>query len=164
MAHSKNHNSLKNGFPYFIASFLFVIYYLLLYLVPPPPNDTSQLHAWISEWKTYLQIADEILIFATLALLPSIYTLTNPRKQNQSPVALFASGLFFLIVIPMYVLVDLLFGRLVYPVNVYPLSEDSIVFILSLISGTNHMISLVTALAIVLYSKAFRKKSGGGLG
>lgn len=63
----------------------------------------------------------------------------------------------------MFVLVDLLLGRLVYPVNVYPLTVDTIVFLLSLITGTLHMISLVLALAILLYGISFRSKTGGGL-
>ncbi|TGM58150.1 hypothetical protein [Leptospira vanthielii] len=163
MAQIKNLNSIWKGFPFFIASLLFATYFVLSYLVPSPPSDTAQLHSWITEWKTFLQIADEILIFATLSLLPSIYTLANPIKENQPPLVLFASGLFFLLVVPMFVLVDLLLGRLVYPVNVYPLAIDTIVFILSLIAGTMHMISLVLALAILLFSISFRKKTWGSL-
>lgn len=163
MLETKSKNSLGKGFPFLIASLLFAIYFVLSCLVPSPPSDTAQLHSWITEWKTYIQIADEILIFATLALLPSIYTLANPIKENESPLVLFASGLFFLLVVPMFVLVDLLLGRLVYPVNVYPLSEETIVFLLSLITGTMHMISLVLALAILLFSISFRKKTWGGL-
>ncbi|MCW7522421.1 hypothetical protein [Leptospira soteropolitanensis] len=59
----------------------------------------------------------------------------------------------------MFVLVDLLIGRLVYPMNVYPLTVETIVFILSLQVGTMHMISLVLALAILLYSFSFRKEN-----
>ncbi|MBM9546762.1 hypothetical protein JWG40_07030 [Leptospira sp. 201903074] len=163
MEKTKSKNSLGKGFPFLISSLLFATYFVLLYLVSSPPNDTAHLHTWITEWKTYIQIADEILIFATLSLLPSIYTLANVNQKNESPATLFASGLFFLLVIPMFVLVDLLWGRLVYPVNVYPLAVDTVVFILSLIAGTMHMISLVLALAILLFSISFRKKTWGGL-
>lgn len=163
MEETKSKNSLGKGFPFLISSLLFAAYFVLLYLVSSPPNDTAHLHTWIAEWKTYIQIADEILIFATLSLLPSIYTLANVNQKNESPVALFASGLFFILVVPMFVLVDLLLGRLVYPVNVYPLAVDTIVFLLSLITGTMHMIFLVLALAILLFSISFRKKTWGSL-
>lgn len=163
MPERTNQNFFKQGFTFFIASLLFATYYIFLYLVPTPPFETSQLFTWITEWKIYIQIADEILIFATLSLLPCIYTLINPLKENHSPSALFASALFFLLLVPMLVLVDLLLGRLVYPVNNYPMSVDTIVFTLSLITGTMHMISLVLALAILLYGFSFRKKPWGGL-
>ncbi|MGE8722340.1 hypothetical protein ACO2KH_13470 [Leptospira terpstrae] len=163
MPERTDQNFFKQGFPFFIASLLFATYYIFLYLVPTPPSETSQLFTWITEWKIYIQIADEILIFATLSLLPCIYTLINPLNEYRSPIALFASALFFLLLVPMFVLVDLLLGRLVYPVNNYPMSVDAIVFTLSLISGTMHMISLVLALAILLYGFSFRKKPRGGL-
>ncbi|PJZ86554.1 hypothetical protein CH366_05625 [Leptospira harrisiae] len=141
---------------------LFLSYYLTMYLVPPPPNETNLLQKWILDWKHYLQIADEILIFAVLASLPVIYILGNPWKKEEPPMVLFASGLFFLLVVPLFVFLDLLIGRLVYPVNVYPLSEDTIVFLLSMQVGTMHMISLVLALAILLYSIFYRKKNKNG--
>ncbi|WP_244309949.1 hypothetical protein [Leptospira mtsangambouensis] len=147
--------------PFLLSSLLFASYYFVFFLIPSPPNEVSQLHKWILDWKLYLQIADEILIFAVLALIPSIYRLANPWRKEESPTALFASGLIFLLVVPMFVLVDLLIGRLVYPVNVYPLGEETIVFLLSLQVGTMHMISLVLALAILLYSISFRKRKEG---
>ncbi|TDY71931.1 hypothetical protein CLV96_0910 [Leptospira meyeri] len=149
--------------PFLLSSLLFASYYFVSFQIPSPPNEINQLQQWILDSKFYLQIADEILIFAVLALLPSIYLLTNPWKKEESPSALFASGLFFLLVVPMFVLVDLLIGRLVYPVNVYPLTVETIVFILSLQVGTMHLVSLVLALAILLYSFSFRKRKGGGL-
>ncbi|WP_244936939.1 hypothetical protein [Leptospira brenneri] len=63
----------------------------------------------------------------------------------------------------MFVLLDLLIGRLVYPVNSYPLTKDSMIVYLSLITGTEHMISLVMALAILLFSISFRKQTKGGM-
>ncbi|TGL03365.1 hypothetical protein EHQ43_16460 [Leptospira bouyouniensis] len=158
-----NKSYTLKGLPFFIASLLFAIYYSLLYIVPPPPSETSHLHLWIMEWKFYLQIADEILIFATISLLPAIYTLTNVRLIIESKLSLFASGLFYLFIIPLFVLVDLLLGRLVYPVNVYPLTADTIVFILSFITGIMHMISIMLALAILLYGVSYRKNTLGSL-
>lgn len=162
MTNQTNNLLNRNRIPFFICSLLFLSYYLTMYLVPPPPNETNLLHKWIFDWKLYLQIADEILIFAVLALFPVIYILGNPWKKEESTTALFASGLFFLLVVPMFVLVDLLIGRLVYPVNSYPLSEDTIVFLLSMQVGTMHMISLVLALAILLYSVSYRNKNKNG--
>lgn len=153
----------RKRLPFLLSSLLFASYYVVFYLIPSPPNEVSQLSKWILDWKIYLQIADEILIFAVLALIPSIYQLANPWRKEEPPTALFASGLIFLLVVPMFVLVDLLIGRLVYPVNVYPLGEETIVFLLSLQVGTMHMISLVLALAILLYSISFRKRKGSGL-
>ncbi|XDD47715.1 hypothetical protein AB3N60_06445 [Leptospira sp. WS39.C2] len=153
----------QKGLPFFIASLLFAIYDSLLYIVPPPPSETSDLHSWITEWKPYLQFADEVLIFATISLLPAIYTLTNVRQKHESKLSLYASGLFYLFIIPLFVLVDLLLGRLVYPVNVYPLTVDTIVFILSFITGIMHMISIILALLILMYGVSYRKKTMGSL-
>ncbi|MCG6152223.1 hypothetical protein [Leptospira bandrabouensis] len=162
MSNQTNNLLNRNRIPFFICSLLFFSYYLTMYLVPPPPNETNLLQKWILDWKLYLQIADEILIFAVLALIPSIYQLANPWRKEESTTALFASGLVFFLVVPMFVLVDLLIGRLVYPVNSYPLSEDTIVFLLSMQVGTMHMISLVLALAILLYSISYRNKNKNG--
>jgi len=148
---------------FLMASILLLIYYILSYFVPSPPPEISLLKSWIQEWKTLIQIADEILIFGVLALIPSILVLTPPWKQRQSRLSLFASALFLVVLLPLFVLLDLLLGRLVYPVNSYPMTEDTIVFLLSLIVGTNHMISLVLALAIFFYSVSLRKQKGGNL-
>ncbi|BDA78977.1 hypothetical protein LPTSP3_g19070 [Leptospira kobayashii] len=143
---------------FIFSGFLFLSYFILSNLVPVAPSDKLLLNDWIEEWKFFIQMMDELLIFATVFLMPSIYVIARILNANHSPLALIASFIFMFLIVPIFILIDLLVGRLVYPVFNYQMSNDIILFILSLSVGSMHCISLLLSISIFLFTLSFRNQ------
>jgi hypothetical protein len=142
---------------FLISGVLFSAYFITTSFVPVVPLNSAKVFDWINEWKLYIAIADELLLFATAFLLFSVYILAKILQANQFPLVLAGCTIIQFLAIPMLLLIVLLQGRLVYPVYNYPLSADMVYFISGLSIGAMHACSILFAVSIFLLSLSFRK-------
>lgn len=137
---------------FIVSGGLFAAYFIVSSLIPAPPIIGDLLPKWSNNWRTYIAIADELLFFATIFLLLSIYILSKILKSNQFPFVLSGCTIIKFIVIPVFMIITLLQGQLAYPVYDYLLSTDVIYFILNISVGAMHAVSILLSISILLLS------------
>ena len=156
-----HHRLLKFGGITLIGSgLLFLAQYLFLRPVPAPPLEDAALLSWLSEWRFQLSMADEVLFFAAVLLIPSIVALYRLLVQVHPVLTVFGCGL-LAVSIPVYIVLVIILGRLVYPVYGIKLSPESYKLVISLYYGGVHCAALVMGIATILLSLVIRM---GGLG
>lgn len=148
------------GITFILAGVLFLIQYLLLLPLPDPPGTDAELLAWIQEWKINLSMADEVLLFATLLLIPSIVALFRVLVKIDSVKTWLGCGL-LAVTIPVYIMLDIILGRTVYPVFDLTLSADIHRLVLSLYYGGMHMVVIIMCIATVVLSLVIRRSALG---
>ncbi len=145
------------GLAFISAGVLFLAGNLLIATLPNPPSPASDFLKWLSENRIYLAIQNEILFFATVSLIPSTYVLHKLLKNRRTRSSLLGLGL-MIMVIPLLAMLDIVEGRLVYPVYSISLSSDLLKLALSIYYGGMHAVLLLLAGAIIFTSYALRGK------
>jgi hypothetical protein len=148
------------GIACILSGILFLAQQLFLLPVPHPPAPDGELLAWLAEWKLQLSMADELLVFAALLLIPAVVAIYRVLAKTDLIKALLGCGLLALNV-PVYMILVVVLGRLVYPVYDIELSPESYRLVLSLYYGGLHLAFLIFGLAIILLSFAIRKSPIG---
>ncbi|MNM99205.1 hypothetical protein D3C81_1117560 [compost metagenome] len=98
------------GITLIISGVLFFAQYLLLLPAGAPPLTDADLMAWVQEWRFNLSMADELLFFATLLLIPSIAALYRLLVKVDKLKTLLGCGL-LAVIIPIYVFLDIVLGK-----------------------------------------------------
>jgi hypothetical protein len=148
------------GITLIISGILFLAQYLFLLPMPSPPSVDIDLMTWLQNWQFNISMADELLFFASLLLIPSIAALYKILVKTAKIKALFGCGL-LAVTIPINLILDIILGRLVYPVYHIELSADIYKLAVSLYYGGMHLINLVFCAAIILLCFAIRKSEIG---
>lgn len=142
---------------FLISGVLFFAYFIFTFLISNPALNSDKLSDWMNESRLFIAIADELLLFATVFFLLSIYILAKILKADQFPMVLAGCIIIKFFIIPVFMLIVLLQGRLAYPVYDQQLSTDIISFIVSLWIGAMHALSILLAVSILLLSLSLRK-------
>lgn len=103
------------GIAFILSGILFLGVSLFLLPVPSPPLSDTELMNWLEEWRFNISMADELLFFAALMLIPSIAGLFRILVNVDKLKALLGCGL-LAVTVPVYIILDSILGRLVYPV------------------------------------------------
>jgi len=140
---------------FILAGVLFFIANLITISLPNPPSAETDFIKWLSENRIYLSIQNEILFFATISLIPSSFVLYKLLKKTTSRSSLLGLGL-MLMAIPVLAMLDIVAGRLVYPVYDINLSFDILKLVLSIYHGGMHAVSIIFGMSIFLISFATR--------
>lgn len=148
------------GITLILSGILFFAVYLLVLPVPDPPLPDADLLAWLKEWKFNLSMADEVLLFAALALLPSTVALHRVLVKTD-PIKTWLGCSVMAVAVPVYIVLDIVLGRLVYPVYHLELSPDIYRLVLSLYYGGMHMIAILMCIATIVLSLAIRRSGMG---
>jgi hypothetical protein len=157
----KRLNIIKfGGITFIIAGILFFVQYLFFLPLPSPPLVDKELITWLTRWRFNISMADEVLLFAALFLIPSIVALYQSLVKGDKIKALVGCGILAL-TIPIYVFLDIILGRLVYPVYNLEFSPDIYKLILSIYYGGMHMIAILLCLATTILCFAIRKSAIG---
>ncbi|WP_438448057.1 hypothetical protein [Gorillibacterium sp. sgz5001074] len=143
-----------------LSGLLFFAQYLFVQPVPRPPAANAELMAWVAEWRFPLAMADELLFFAALALIPAIAALYRVLRGESPALALLGCGL-FAAAIPLYLVLVVILGRLVYPVYDLELTPELNKLVISLYYGGMHAVGLLLGGATLLVSLAIRNSPIG---
>lgn len=144
------------GITLIISGILFFAQYLFVLPMPRPPLADADLMTWLGEWKTNIAMADELLFFATLLLIPSIVALYRILEKVDKVKTLLGCGL-LAVVIPMNIFLVIILGRLVYPVYNLELSPDIYKLVLSMYYGGMHCVAIILSIATIILCLVIRK-------
>ncbi|MBY9081807.1 hypothetical protein KIH86_20175 [Paenibacillus sp. HN-1] len=144
------------GITLIISGVLFFTQYLFVLPAGAPPLPDADLMAWVQKWRFNISMADELLFFATLLLIPSIAALYRILVKVDKLKTLLGCGL-LAVIIPIYVFLDIVLGRLVYPVYDIELSPDILKLVLSIYYGGMHSIAIILCMATILLCLILRK-------
>ena len=122
------------GISLITSGILFFVQYLFLLPLPAPPPVNTDLMAWLTEWRFNIAMADELFFFATLLLIPSIAALYRILVKVDKIKTVIGCGL-LAVIIPINILLDIILGRLVYPVYNIEFSPDIYKLIISIYYG-----------------------------
>lgn len=128
-------------------------------LLKPPVVDAEWM-PWLQEWRFSISMADELLFFAPLSLIPGIVGLYRVLRKEDPNKAVLGCGI-WAVSIPVYLVIAILLGRLVYPVYGIELSLESYKLLFSLYSGGMHLIALLLGAAAIVLGFAIRKSQLG---
>ncbi len=148
------------GITLILSGFLFFIQSLYLLPIAAPPANNSDFMLWLDKWKINLSMADELIFFATILLIPSIVALYQILIKLEKIKTFFGCGLLF-VYIPVNLVVAIILGRMVYPVYQMEYSPEIYKLVLSMYYGGLHMAALILSIATILLSFVIRKCSIG---
>ncbi|KWX79039.1 hypothetical protein [Paenibacillus jilunlii] len=144
------------GIALILSGILFLAQYLFLLPMPSPPLTDAELMAWLQNWRFHLSMADELLFFATLLLIPSIVALYRVLLKVEPIKASLGCGL-LAVVIPVHLFLVIILGRLVYPVYELELPPDIYKLVLSIYHGGMHSAALILGAAVIVLCFVIRK-------
>ncbi|MEJ8303577.1 hypothetical protein [Saccharibacillus sacchari] len=150
------------SFALIVSGILFIALSAFLLPVPSPPVMNAEWAGWLERWRFNLSMADELMFFAPMALIPAVFALHRVLAKNAPVSALLGCGILALVV-PNYLLCAIALGRLVYPVYGIAISTDMLKLMFSLYAGSQHMTLLVLCAATVCLSLAIWRSPLGRL-
>lgn len=104
------------GISFIVVGILFLSRYLLDLLAGPPPSSGTEILAWRAAEELPTAMTNEILFFAALFLVPSVIALYRSLAGVDRTKVAAGCGV-IAAVIPIIFVLDIVHGRLVYPVN-----------------------------------------------
>ena len=150
------------GISLIISGILFFVQYLFFLPVPAPPMADADLLVWLREWKFQISMADEVLLFAAVLLIPGILALYRVLVKAEPVKTWLGCGL-LAVTVPVYVVLDIILGRLVYPVYDLELSPDIYKLVISMYYGGMHIIAIIMSGATIILSFVIRRSGLGKL-
>jgi hypothetical protein len=148
------------GITIIISGLLFLAQYLFLLPIPGPPPGDMELMAWLQDWRFHFSMADELMVFAALSLLPPIVALYRILVKTDKIKAMLGCGL-LAATVPVYLFLVIILGRLVYPVYDIELSPDAYRLVLTLYYGGQHLAALIWGAAVIVLCFVIRRSTMG---
>lgn len=143
------------GGTFIAAGILLLAANLLVVLLPTPPTRPGDFLQWITAHELRIALANELLIFATILLVPSFVVL-GKLLGTRRKVSAFAGLSIVGLALPLLAMLVVVQGRLVYPVSGLDLSVDSLKLTFSLFYGGLHTVLLMFGAALLLLGFALR--------
>lgn len=125
-------------------------------LILNPPLANAELTAWLLKWRFNIAMADELSFFAAICLIPSTVALYRILVKVDKIKALLGCAL-LTVIIPIYLFLDIIWGRLVYPVYGIQLSPDIYKLVLSIYYGGMHTAATILSMATIILCLVIRR-------
>jgi len=133
---------------------LFVARAVLEFLAGVPPSSGVDILTWSVSQRTLLAISNEVLFFAALFLVPALFVLYLGLSASSRVWAATGCGVVG-VTIPVMVMLDIIQGRLVYPVfGINARSPDIAEFIIAVFYGGLHGVYIIIGVGAVILSVA----------
>lgn len=140
-----------------VSGVLFLSRDLLELVTGPPPSSGVEILAWVRSEKLVLSIANEVLFGAAVSLVPAVIALYHSlasidRAKAATGCAIIAA------VIPVIAVLDIVHGRLVYPV--YGIIVDTpaaAAVVVAIFYGGLHAVGILFGVATIVLSLAMRR-------
>lgn len=129
-------------------------------IVPAPPANGGSAVGWVAAAHFGLAMSNELLFFAIFAMLPASCALFILFKERNMMKAVLGCGI-ILISVPIVSFLNIIHGRLVYPIFGLLLSEESLRYSISVFYGGMHAVNLMYAIALVTLGLAMQDQRWG---
>jgi hypothetical protein len=143
------------GGTFIAAGILLLAANLLVILTPTPPTTQGDFMQWITTNRLHIALANELLFFATAFLVPSFIALGKLLGMWRN-VSAFAGLSIVALALPLLAMLNVVEGRLVYPISGLVLSVDSLKLAFSLFFGGLHAVMLMFGAALIFLGFALR--------
>lgn len=152
------------GVSFMASGLLFFLICLLERVTGPPPSDGTAILAWAAAGSGALAWSVELLFFAAMFLVPAVIALHRSLAGSSPALAAAGCGAMAAL-IPVLLVLDIVQGRLVFPVYGLRLASPQVAeLIVALHAGGMHAVLVVMGAATALLSVAmWRGASGKGL-
>ncbi|MBK9980971.1 MAG: hypothetical protein IPP15_00870 [Saprospiraceae bacterium] len=148
------------GIAFIIAGILFFARYLFVFSIPNMPASDVDFLKWLDDWKFNIAMSNEFFFFATISLVPAIFVLFKILNESDNIKAILGCGI-FAVVIPVFACLDIIQGRLVYPVYNIVLSANIQKLVLSIYHGGMHATFIMIGIATIILSFGIKNTSIG---
>jgi hypothetical protein len=156
-AHESTRPYKLGGLSFIAVGVLFLSKYVLDLFVGSPPSGGTEILAWRAAGELPLAITNEVLFFAAGFLVPAVIALYLSLAQIDRTRAAAGCGL-IAAVIPIIAVLDIVHGRLVYPVYGLRVDTPAVAeFVLAVYYGGLHAIGLLFGIATIVLSLAMRQ-------
>ncbi len=150
-----------SGIALIASGLLFLSMSLLNFLAGFPPSTGAEILVWSTLNRTLLSFANETFFFAAVLLIPAVFAIYRTIADRSKALAVTACGL-VAIAIPVMVVLDIVHGRLVYPVfGIQLQSPETAKLIVSVVYGGLHTVGIIFGIGTILLSILMRH---GGYG
>lgn len=157
MSHGLNGLYKAGGISFIISGVLFFLKYLLDLMAGPPPSSGAEILVWAASGKLPLSIMNEVLFFAGLFLVPAVIALYDSLASTDRTKAALGCGI-IAVVIPIIAVLDIVHGRLVYPVyNIHVTSPAIAELVVAVYYGGLHAIGILFGIATIVLSLAMMR-------
>ena len=150
------------GISLIISGVLFFAQYLFVLPIPNCPASNADLMIWLLKWRFNIAMTDELFFFATLSLIPSIVALYRILVRVDKIKTILGCGL-LAVIVPINSFLDIIFGRLVYPVYNIKLSPDIDKLVLSVYYGGMHSVAIIMSVTTIILCFVIRHSVIGRL-
>jgi len=148
------------GIALLFSSLLMLGRSIFFIFIPAPPANGESVLNWVADAHFLLAMSNELLFFAIFAMLPASCALFILFKEQNMTKAVLGCGI-ILISVPIVSLLNIIHGRLVYPIfGVLP-SEESVRYSISVFYGGMHAVNLMHAIALVILGSAMQDQRWG---
>src|SRR5262249_1722735 len=106
----------SGGFAFIAGAAFFLAYDLLEFAAGPPPSTGQEILSPVAATKLTLSLANEVLFFAAVCLLPGAAVLDRSLVARPEKVLVSIGSRILFVVVPILCVVLVVHGRLVYPV------------------------------------------------
>lgn len=139
---------------------LFLAWAVLSWVAGPPPSTGEEILAWASAGRTPIAFANEILFFAVIALMPAAFALHRDLAEAAPVPSSIGAGI-LAVTIPVLAGLDIIQGRLVFPVYGVALSAPAAELVVTLFYGGIHAVGILFGLAAIVLSAAMARAGYG---
>jgi hypothetical protein len=149
------------GLSFIAVGILFLSKYLLDLLVGSPPSSGAEILAWRAAGELPLAITNEVLFFAAGFLVPGVIALYWSLVGFDRTKVAAGCGL-IAAVIPVIAVLDIVHGRLVFPVYGLRVDTQAVAeFVLAVYYGGLHAVGILFGIATIVLSLVMLRGSFG---
>lgn len=145
------------GITVIISGALFLSRAFLDFFAGVPPSTGEEILAWSTSNRTILSIANEVFFFAAVLLVPVVVALYRTLADRHRALSIAGCGL-IAVTIPVMAVLDVVHGRLVYPVfgiNLH--SPETAELVVAVFYGGLHAVGIILGVATIILSLAMRQ-------
>ena len=145
------------GGAFIVSGILVLLRDLLDLMAGPPPSSGAEILAWTVSGELVLAIANEVLFFAGMFLVPAVIALYHSLAGIDRAKAATGCGI-IAVVVPVIAVLDIFHGRLVYPVYGIRVNTPAVAELaVAVFYGGLHAIGILLGIATLVLSLAMKR-------
>lgn len=156
MATERSEFNTLAGVTLIASALLFLLRAFLDFWAGPPPSTGNGILAWSTSNRIILSFANEAFFFAAMLLIPGIVAVYQTLASRRKAMATAGCGL-FAVSIPVMVILDVVHGRLVYPIfGIHLHTPEAAELIVTIFYGGLHAVGIILGVATIILSIAMQ--------